>query len=1024
MIKKLLSISAALILSGTILPAAIIQGVAIQLVSSQYINATSNDQRTANNLVNGSGLFGNNHTYNITGSGWLTSDNTPGAYTNAYVVFDLGAVHTLSQIKVYNYDEGTPNATGSSNGVQQADILFGTAAGVYDLTNPGVLFTKAPGGTSAAPNFTDFSQKINLNGIQARYVRINVSSNWGGGTNAAFVNEVGLCKVLFIDTNVPASTTLVTENFASNSVTVWFSEPVTPVTATNINNYLLTTTGTDTPQIVSAAMGPFNDSVILSTSHLTDLFSNYTLNVSGIAAGSDNTLLTNSVPVQSQLAFWLRADVGVTTNTDGTVAAWADQSGNGNNAAQTNDANSPTYVASGLNGLPTLQFGTAHYIDVPFSPTMALHRDYSIVAVMTTTTAGNNEILSRAVASRAAPFDARYTSAAIVAYRGNTGGNGTFTSVTATKNTAINVPGMTAIVVSGTNETFYLNGLPNGSGTLLLGVLDSQGITRVAGRDDIGVSLLGTLSEVMLFRGSLSTSDRLAINGYLANKYALPISDLAFQLQPTNVSAYEGTTAQFSASAVSSAPITYQWRLNGTNILGATSTNYTTPVLALNSGGTYTVTAQTGTSTATSSPAILTVLADTTPPTVTYVGAEIWSQSNIVVVYSEPVDPTTAKTKNNYSLTDNNSDPVIINSVAIGDSPNKVILSTSVTNNSQVAIANVQDLYGNVMTPVTPSVGFYPGLAIWLRADAGITTDGSGYVTYWADQSGNGSDVVSDGVQQYEPVLTNGYNGFPAVYFNGTNALVNGAQTPVLNIAGDMAIYAVVEFDDYNSPIGREIASKAAGLAGNIPASYDFYARTTGKLWFYRGDGGSGGNLVSYGSEVSANAPTPLLPHVVVANMSGTTASQYMDGITNGTAPINVPLADGGGYFWLGSRTDFFVNNGLNPSSPALKGNMSEIMVFTEALTVADRAGLDGYLGNKYNITIGLSPTMSVSTAGGMIGLSWPASAQGYVLETTPTLQNSTWTAVSNPTIVTTGGTNSVSLNITGTSQYYRLHKQ
>src|ERR1700761_3956897 len=163
MIKKLFCISTALIFSGALLPAAIIPGVTIQAVSSQYSNGGS-DQRTATNLVNGCGLFGNDHTYNITGSGWLTSDNTPGAYSNAFVVFDLGAVHTLSQIKVYNYDEGAPNASGSSNGVQRADILFGTDPGVYTATNPDVFFNKAPGGTSATPNFSDFSQKFNVGG--------------------------------------------------------------------------------------------------------------------------------------------------------------------------------------------------------------------------------------------------------------------------------------------------------------------------------------------------------------------------------------------------------------------------------------------------------------------------------------------------------------------------------------------------------------------------------------------------------------------------------------------------------------------------------------------------------------------------------------------------------------------------------------------------------------------------------------------------------------------------------------------
>ncbi|PSQ63477.1 MAG: hypothetical protein BRD25_04460, partial [Bacteroidetes bacterium QH_1_61_8] len=33
-----------------------------------------------------------------------------------------------------------------------------------------------------------------------------------------------------------------------------------------------------------------------------------------------------------------------------------------------------------------------------------------------------------------------------------------------------------------------------------------------------------------------------------------------------------------------------------------------------------------------------------------------------------------------------------------------------------------------------------PQNALWLRADEGVTTNGSGGVTDWADQSGNGND--------------------------------------------------------------------------------------------------------------------------------------------------------------------------------------------------------------------------------------------------------------------------------------------
>lgn len=66
------------------------------------------------------------------------------------------------------------------------------------------------------------------------------------------------------------------------------------------------------------------------------------------------------------LAFWIRADTGVTTNASGNVTEWADQSGRGNHAAAA-DAAAPTFVASeaDLNNRPTLRFnGTSQRMTV------------------------------------------------------------------------------------------------------------------------------------------------------------------------------------------------------------------------------------------------------------------------------------------------------------------------------------------------------------------------------------------------------------------------------------------------------------------------------------------------------------------------------------------------------------------------------------------------------------------------------------------------------------------------------------
>jgi hypothetical protein len=47
--------------------------------------------------------------------------------------------------------------------------------------------------------------------------------------------------------------------------------------------------------------------------------------------------------------------------------------------------------------------------------------------------------------------------------------------------------------------------------------------------------------------------------------------------QPANKTVKVGQTAKFSVTATGTKPLSYQWRKNGVNIAGATSTSYTTP---------------------------------------------------------------------------------------------------------------------------------------------------------------------------------------------------------------------------------------------------------------------------------------------------------------------------------------------------------------------------------------------------------------------------------------------------------------
>jgi uncharacterized protein (TIGR03437 family) len=82
---------------------------------------------------------------------------------------------------------------------------------------------------------------------------------------------------------------------------------------------------------------------------------------------------------------------------------------------------------------------------------------------------------------------------------------------------------------------------------------------------------------------------------------------LNISAQPANQSVCIGASANFSVMATGTAPLTYQWRKNGSPINGATQSNYAIPAASLSDGGNYDVVITSGCGTVTSNAAALTL---------------------------------------------------------------------------------------------------------------------------------------------------------------------------------------------------------------------------------------------------------------------------------------------------------------------------------------------------------------------------------------------------------------------------------
>ena len=109
---------------------------------------------------------------------------------------------------------------------------------------------------------------------------------------------------------------------------------------------------------------------------------------------------------------------------------------------------------------------------------------------------------------------------------------------------------------------------------------------------------LPTSNNVTITAGSVTTRD------LMLEFIAAPV----IAAQPASQSVYENGSASFVVSAVGSAPLTYQWRLHGTNLPGATSSVYSLSIVGLDDAGPYQVVVTNSYGSITSQTATLTVV--------------------------------------------------------------------------------------------------------------------------------------------------------------------------------------------------------------------------------------------------------------------------------------------------------------------------------------------------------------------------------------------------------------------------------
>ncbi len=299
-----------------------------------------------------------------------------------------------------------------------------------------------------------------------------------------------------------------------------------------------------------------------------------------------------------------------------------------------------------------------------------------------------------------------------------------------------------------------------------------------------------------------------------------------------------------------------------------------------------------------------------------------------------------------------------------------------------------------------------PGLVLWLKADAGVTTNADGSVASWTDQSGNGNDAAQDLASGYlSPLLvTDPQTGGPALSFDDNDRYLTVASSPSLALTNDMSLFYAASFADFATE--RPLCAKTASTG---PHPFDYYANTAGLAVMSRAD--------SRGATAITSAQ-PLPEGKLVIGGVAIEASQgthYLQGEINGTGSFDYGSTDDGTPLLIGSRNaldDFF------------KGDLAEILLYNRALKGDELQSLNTYLAGKYGIpTFRLftqPPQLTLTKTGpDTLQVSWPSSLSGFVLESSPDLSTGGWTPVT-PTPVN----NQAVITATNAAAFFRLRSQ
>jgi invasion protein IalB len=639
------------------------------------------------------------------------------------------------------------------------------------------------------------------------------------------------------------------------------------------------------------------------------------------------------------LQLWLKADAGVATNASGQVSLWRDQSGNANDASQTNAEFQPLMVyPPAIGGKAAVRFnGTQDNIDYLYGT-----GDVGVPNAMTSFTVVN------------AFSNSNYVNMAwLIGVPVNYGGDRSETVYQTVRDFTTWAYGYEAPFVVPTNTyRIWTDRINTNLTTVELFDTSASGSTNFSGAMPenstpgagyyvgginpafsyvSGWKLDGDIAEWIVYNGYLSEADRLAVLGYLQAKY-------------------------YSSGVTNG--VSFQWQFDGTNIAGATNTILTLTDVQTNNSGYYTVIVTNSAGSTTSSNAVLTAgyapsitvqpqsqeIANGTNVTFTASATGTgplsfqWSLNgaNLVQATNSALSLTNVQSINSgsYAVTVSSPFGIAVSSNAVLTVDTVPVIVTQPQSQAVILGSNVTFSFdGTGASSSLPSVAS-GNLQLWLKADAGVVANASGQVSLWQDQSGNTNDASQTNAD-FQPLMV-----YPPAIGGRAAVRFNGNQETYLNGTGDVGVTnAMTSFTVVNAFSSANYVNMA-WLIG-VPVTYGgdrsetvYQTVRTFTTW-------------AYGYDTPFVVPTNTYRIWTDRISTNLTTLELFDtsanGSTNFAAAMPEASTPGAGYYVGGLNPAFAFVSGWN-----LDGDIAEWIVYRGYLSDADRLAVLAYLQQKY----------------------------------------------------------------------------